>query len=497
MRVLSGCEPERVFYYFEEICGIPHGSGNMQGISDYIVRFARDHHLSCLQDEMNNVIVFKGGTKGYEESEPIMLQGHIDMVCEKEEGCGIDFKKDGLSLVVEDGWISAKGTTLGGDDGIAAAYMLAILESASLPHPPLECIFTVDEEIGLLGAAGLDTSCLRSRTMLNLDNETEGHLLVSCAGGAAVDVDIPVAREDSMSAETVGCCRITVSGLLGGHSGIEIDKGRANAVMVLGRILQALLQKTDLRLISICGGGKDNAIPRSAEAVAVCDENSIYETIKEMEEILRKEYRITDPEISINCEKVPSRQPEDEDAGMMRAEENMSPMTQKSTSDVICALRILPNGIERMSFETPGLVQTSLNFGIIKTGQDGVRLTCSVRSNVDSEKEELISRIKAVCLLLGASADVNGKYPAWEYRRLSPLRDLMVDVYEKQTGQKPVVYAVHGGVECGIFAKKIPGLDCVSFGPDILDIHTCGERFRAESVERTWEYILEILRRLK
>ena len=499
MNVLKGLEPASVFRFFEEICGIPHGSGDTKRISDYCVQFAKERGLEYRQDEFNNVIIRKQGTSGYENAAPVMLQGHIDMVCEKEAGCDIDFAKDGLRLRLENGIVTADGTTLGGDDGIAAAYMLAILDSETIPHPPLECVFTVDEEIGMLGAAAMDMSDLRSRIMLNIDSEDEGFLLVSCAGGMTARCILPVERTgagkgagDAAGARTV----VKVTGCMGGHSGTEIDKGRANASMVLGEVLEALRKEVPFRLVSVNGGLKDNAIPREAAAELVfADDAGAAEKIAAMSAALQKRFAEADPELRVVYTAETGSGADSCAAGTEAAVS--APMTEESTARVIRALRSMPNGVRKMSADIEGLVQTSLNLGIMKTEESRVSFAFSVRSSVEDEKQALRKELEKVTSDLGGTVEVQGEYPAWEYRKESPLRDLMVEVYTEQYGSAPVVQAIHAGVECGLFSGHLPGLDCVSFGPDMKDIHTPKESMDTESVRRTWEYLLEILRRLK
>lgn len=480
MAVLAQLEPEEVFHWFEEICKIPHGSGDTGRISDFLVDFAQKRSLKYRQDRSNNVIIWKDASEGYEDSEPVMLQGHMDMVCEKEPDCDIDFSRDGLRLKLKDGIISADGTTLGGDDGIAVAYALAVLDADDIAHPPLEAVFTVDEEIGMLGAAALDCSDLKSRIMLNLDSEDEGHLLVSCAGGVTAEAHLPVQK----AAVTGRKARLVVTGLQGGHSGVEIDKGRGNACQLLGRTLYELKQKCDYRLNGMKGGLKDNAIPREAEAELILLEKDGEKVIRAMEQVYQKEYSVTDPQVKLLWE-------EEEDP------ESQAAMTEEATAKAVTALVNLPGGIQRMSFDIPGLVQTSLNLGIMRTDDTEISFSFSVRSSVGTEKAELVQRIRCLMEALGGSVSCTGEYPAWEYRQESALRDLMVQIYEEQYGEKPLVEALHAGVECGLFADKLPGLDCVSFGPDMDDIHTTKESMNVDSVRRTWKYVLEILKRLK
>lgn len=483
MNVLQDLEPKSVFTYFEKICAIPHGSGNTKAISDFCVDFAKERDLRYRQDENNNVIIWKEGTKGYETSSPVILQGHLDMVCEKEAGCEIDFERDGLELQLKDGVISAKGTTLGGDDGIAVAFALAILDSEDIPHPPLEVIFTVDEEIGMLGAAALDCSELKARTMLNLDSEEEGYFLVSCAGGVTAEAQIPVQYEQKSGCQAI----ITVAGLLGGHSGVEIDKGRGNACQLLGRVLYRLAQICDIRIMKLAGGLQDNAIPREAEAAVLIKAEQADRCQREIQDISNKvknELALTDAGVRISFS--------------ANQEEAVLPvMTEQTGQNVLAALLNFPGGIQKMSFAISGLVQTSLNLGIMTTGEHEVIFSFSVRSSIESEKHAIVERITSLTQAMGGTVSCRGEYPAWEYRQDSPLRKLMIQVYQEQYGEEPVVQALHAGVECGIFAGCLPGLDCVSFGPDIKDIHTPKESMDVASVIRTWNYTLEVLKRLQ
>lgn len=483
MRVLKDLEPLKVFEYFEEICNIPHGSGNTKRISDYLVRFALDHKLRCIQDDSGNVVIFKKASPGYESKEPVIIQGHMDMVCEKEDDVVIDFDKEGLRLTVSDGIVKAKGTTLGADDGIAVAYALALLDSDSIEHPPLEVVITVDEEIGMLGASAFDAGVLHGKTMLNLDTEDEGYLLVSCAGGATVNCTVS-AKQKNIYGYSIN---ISVSGLVGGHSGIEIHKGRASANQIMGRLLYKAVSEFDIYLSDIAGGLKDNAIPRSCSCNLILGEDQdVYafsEGLQAYADVIKKEISITDPDALIEIECSPI-------ADIYLAYDIAD------TKRIITALYTLPGGVQKMSQNIPGLVQTSLNMGILKNLGDKVVMSFSARSSVASEKDELVSRIRCVMDAVSGSVSLEGEYPAWEYKEESRLRDLMIDIFKKQYEKEPIVYAVHAGVECGIFADKIPGLDCVSFGPELKDIHTPKETMDIASVQRVWKYLLEVLRSL-
>ncbi len=479
-RVLEGLKPQRALYYFEELCKIPHGSRNTKQISDYLAAFARERNLRYVQDEVNNVIIFKPGTPGYEHHPAVILQGHMDMVAEKTKDSPIDFTKDGLDLRTDGEYIWAEGTTLGGDDGIAVAYALAILESDEIPHPPLECVFTVDEEIGMDGAAALDTSVLTARTFINCDSEDEGILTVSCAGGATSGLHLPIKIE---KAEGKGI-HIYVDGLLGGHSGQEINKGRANSNKLMGALLDRLLRQLPYRLVYVRGGQKDNAIPRYTMAKVIVAENRLTDALAAIDEI-SKALLAELPEQELKARI-------DRETCVCRGRA----MSIASTRKVVGLLKDVPNGVQAMSTDIPGLVQTSLNLGILKTEDATVSMTFSVRSSVNTEKRALIDRLRAAGEKYGAAYTEAGEYPAWEYRKNSPLRSLMIRTFEDLYGRTPVVEAIHAGLECGLFASKMPGLDCVSFGPDMQDIHTTRERLSIASAARTWNYLLAVLERL-
>ena len=471
MSVLEGLQPAQALHYFEELCAIPHGSRDTRRISDYCVRFAKEHGFRYVQDEHNNVVIYKDGTPGYEDHPTVILQGHLDMVCEKDAECDIDFSRDGLRLRHDGKYIFAEGTTLGGDDGIAVAYALAVLAAKDLKHPPMEAVFTVDEEIGMLGADAMDMSVLKGRVLLNCDSEDEGILTVSCAGGATSRLTLPVGREVCSGRIR----RMAVRNLTGGHSGVEINKGRANA----NKVLAAILEKLPVRLISIDGGSKDNAIPRAAEALVVTE--------------------VSEAEFFACAEQVRQTLPAGETAVEFLCEPAQAatlPMDAESSRAALSLLCALPNGVQAMSRDIPGLVQTSLNLGILKTEAERVTMTFSVRSSVNTEKTALIDKLKTVGAAHGAVYDESGAYPAWEYRKHSPLRDTMVAAFRDLYGREPVVEAIHAGLECGIFSDRLTGLDAVSFGPQMHDIHTSREKLDIGSVERTWDYLIAVLERL-
>ena len=479
-RVLNGLKPARALYYFEEICKIPHGSRNTKQISDYLVSFARAHELRYVQDQVNNVVIYKDGSRGYEHHPTVILQGHMDMVAEKTNDSKIDFLTDGLDLRTDGEYIWADGTTLGGDDGIAVAYALAILEAEDLPHPPLECVFTVDEEIGMDGAAALDPSLLTGRTFINCDSEDEGILTVSCAGGATSGLRLPVTID---KAEGKGI-HIYVDGLVGGHSGTEINKGRANSNKLMGELLSRLLRQMPYRLVYVRGGQKDNAIPRYTMAKIIVAENRLQDALADIDKLSRE---------------LLAKLPEQENKAKLWTEPCVCrgrAMNIASTRKTVDLLNEVPNGVQKMSQDISGLVQTSLNLGILKTENGEVTMTFSVRSSVNEEKLALIACLKKAGEKYGAEYSEHGAYPAWEYRKNSPLRDVMVRTFEDLYGRAPVVEAIHAGLECGLFSDKLPGLDCVSFGPDMDDIHTTRERLSIASAARTWDYLVAVLKRL-
>ena len=473
---LAGLEPAAVFGYFEEICSIPHGSGNTRMISDYLVEFAKKHDLRYIQDDLNNVILFGEGTCGMEDHWPVILQGHMDMVCEKDADCPIDMAAEGLDIDHDGKYVFAKGTTLGGDDGIAVAYALALLADKSIPHPPLEVIITVDEETGMYGADGMDLSMLKGKTLINLDSEEEGVFTVSCAGGGTATVSLNAERR----AVYGPCIRLVVDGLQGGHSGAEIHKNRANANKVMGEFMSRIQKLMPLCLTSIVGGSKDNAIPRNCQATMVAM-GTYLERINDIAQQLQDEVRETynDPEATVQAFDV------DALGGNSR--------TTEATAKVIGLLCAAPNAVQKMSEDMPDLVQTSLNMGIVKLGEK-FTATFSVRSSVNSEKQELLGRLKALADMFEGEYALHSEYPAWEYRKESYLRDTMVQVYQKMYGKDPQVLAIHAGLECGLLSEKIPGLDCVSIGPQMHDIHTSRERLDIASTERTWKFLLEVLK---
>lgn len=479
---LDMLEPADVFGYFRAISAIPHGSFHTKEISDYLESFAKDHGLSYVRDELGNLIISRPGSAGCEDAEPIALQGHIDMVCEKEASNPINMEKEAITLKTDGEWLWADRTTLGGDDGIAVAIMLALLADKTIKCPPLECVFTVDEEVGLLGAYSLDLSTLKSRRMINLDSEDEGVITASCAGGAE-DICTLSGKRREKKGEVL---EISVDGLRGGHSGERISHGRANAVLLLTRLLYRLESFGKYCLISFNGGTRDNAIPRDSKAEIIftgdISRNEIKEAIAGFARDIAREYSVTDPDIHIHA-KWPDKGKTDLRIAFSR----------KDSRRMIRFLMALPNGVIEYSPLYKDVPQTSLSLGILKTMADGMCVHSMVRSSINSQKMMMLDRIQSICDAFKAKVETKGTYPAWELIEKSAFRDLAADVYQKVTGTKPTVVVIHGGLECGLLAAKVPGLDCISLGPDMEEVHTPAERLNIPSSKRTYDYIKALL----
>lgn len=459
----------RVLYYFREICKIPHGSGNTKAISDYCADCARTMGLEFVQDEKNNLVIKKPASSGKENHGAVMLQGHLDMVCEKEPDCSIDMEKEPLKIKEEGDFIFAEGTTLGGDDGIAVAMILAILEDKKMEHPPLEAVLTVDEETGMLGASALDYSNLKSKTVINLDSEEEGVFLCGCAGGIRAKCRFPISRKPVYGVK----CTLSVDGLRGGHSGVEIHKQRANACVLLGRFLSSLFNEVSFKLISLNGGSKDNAIPTHAEAEVIVDGSEIrrlLEYVEKYDKIYKNEFSLTDAGVSVSAQ--------------LHSSEAVMAMGYSCARRALLMLELLPNGVVDMNPSIPTMVETSLNLGVMETDFFGYTLSYSIRSSVESKKVNLYSKMMSLMDYIGGTVELDGDYPGWEFKRESPLRELVCAEYERLTGKKANVGAIHAGLECGIINSALGGADIVSMGPNIFDIHTPNERLSVSSVER-------------
>ena len=464
---------EKVVRFFEEFSAIPHGSGNTSMIADYLVDFAKKRNLDYSRDSADNVVIRKAATKGYEDRPGVIFQGHLDMVAEKKPESDIDMTKDGLKLYRDGDFLRAENTTLGGDDGVALAYALALLDSDDIPHPDFEAVFTSDEEIGLLGAVAIDPVAIKGRLLINIDSDEEGVFTVGCAGGMRSDVTLPVRRSNS----EINSYRVKVSGFKGGHSGVEIDKGRVNANKALIEIISKI---GEISIKDIRGGNADNAIPRESECVFSSDIDNTALMTKLGDEIKAK-YADIEPDISVTVEKV---------------ENSTSGICTEDSMRLISLIDKLPSGIIAMSSDVEGLVETSLNMGILKINGDNAEISFSVRSAKGAEKQKLGDKLEAIAKEHGASYSTRGEYPAWEYKKDSHLRDVMKKVYEDMYDVSPKIVIIHAGLECGIFSEKLEGIDCVSIGPNNYDIHTTEERLSLSSFERVWEFLLRVLREI-
>jgi len=479
--ILESLQPVEVFRYFESLSQIPRGSGNEKEVSDYLVSFAKEHNLEYVQDAALNVVIKKKATPGYENSPAVILQGHMDMVCEKNTEIEHDFIKDSLKLRIIDDMIYATGTTLGADNGIAVAMGLAVLASNTYQHPAMELVVTTSEETGMDGVMALEPKHIEGRTLINIDSEEEGTLLVSCAGGVTARTIIPAARE-AIGTNLVPYI-IKVRGLKGGHSGMEIDKERGNSNKLMGRILMSILSEVDFALSSLNGGSKHNAIPRETDAVILvkADDTSLIEKkIVACGEVFSTELRTADGDVRVEFE-VLSTVPQEM-------------LSKEATHNVVNYLYLIINGVTSMSMDIKGLVESSLNLGVISTTKDSIEFISSIRSSVRSLKQELYNRLLVTAKLNGGSVVNEGDYPEWSYNPNSKIRVIFEDVYEKMYGKKPHITAIHAGLECGLFAEKFDQLDAISCGPNIYDVHTSNEHMSISSVKRTWEYLLEVLK---
>ncbi len=483
-RILENLEPKAVFSFFEDMSQIPRCSGNEKAISDYLVDFAKKRNLEVIQDKALNVIIKKPGTKGYENAPTVILQGHMDMVCEKNKDTNHDFSTEPLKLRVEDDMLMATGTTLGADNGIAVAYALAILDSDEIAHPPLEVLITTEEETGMGGANNLDTNNLKGKMLINIDSEEEGTLLVSCAGGIRNTLSILI--EWSNPPDDYLVYDLRVRGLKGGHSGMEINKERGNSNIILGRILKGLSANADIYLAEISGGAKMNAIPRESDAVLLIsskDKAKVDEEIKNWNNVIGNELKTADPDVRIELE--------------LSNSTYKKVFSKETTNKVLSALVLIPNGVQSMSVEIEGLVQSSTNLGVLTTTEKEVLLECAIRSSVRTLKLDIVKKMEALAELIGASSANEGDYPAWEYRKDSYIREVFVDAYKRMYGKEPIITAIHAGLECGLFDEKLDNVDMISLGPNMYDVHTPNEHVSISSTKRVWEYLLEVLKSIK
>ena len=483
MNVLDHLGCDKVFTYFEAVCDIPHGSFHEKELSDYIVAFAKERGLYCRQDARHNVIIKKPGTAGYEKSPALIIQGHIDMVCEKNADTEHDFLTEPLKLYIDGDDIKARGTTLGADNGIAVAYMLALLDAENMEHPPLECVFTVEEEIGMGGATDLDAFDLEGKRFLNMDTEEEGYLMVSCCGGRRMRMYLPAERKAASAEKKTVAVRIR--GLKGGHSGADIHLQRASANVLMGRLLLELREKIGYDLVQVNGGNMDNAICREAEAILCIDparEGEAKERLAELQDIFWAEYKDRESDILLTMEET---------------EAAAEVLTGEVRDNIIALLQLLPYGVQTMDTNMEGLVESSSNIGILRTEEDHIFIDNAVRGSVESRKEAICKKIEVLGELCGAKVVGVNDYPGWQYNPDSELLKIFKEAWTEKFGKEPKVVAIHAGLECGLFAKKIPGLDLISLGPDMHDVHTPDERLSIFSTIRVWDYLKYVLKKLK
>ncbi|MFV0519167.1 MAG: aminoacyl-histidine dipeptidase [Lachnospirales bacterium] len=483
MSILANLEPKKVLYFFEELSKIPRGSSNEKAVSDYCKKFAEERSLEVYQDEIFNIVIKKAGTKGKENNETVILQGHLDMVCEKNKDTEFDFLKDGIKLKLEGDFLSGTGTTLGADNGVAVAIAMAILDSNDLEHPPLEAVFTAQEETGMDGAFALDTSILKATKMINIDTDTEGIFFTSCAGGnknqGFLNIDYVTIDKNLYHGYT-----LEVKGLKGGHSGVEIDQERGNANKLAFRILRKIFNECDLFIYDVDGGAKDNAIPRECQIsfmIKKGDEVKAKELVNTLSEIIKKEYAVQDAGLKIILS---------ESDCVDKA------FSKENSKNLINCIILLPNGVVTMSTNIHGLVETSNNVGVIKVVDGKVVITSATRSSTLSKKEALKDKIKLVYDTFGFDTSFYGDYPAWEFKAESTLRPLVSEVYEGLFGNTPTLSAIHAGLECGLIIGKMPNLDIIATGATILDAHTPDERVSISSLEKTYKLIIAVLAKL-
>lgn len=479
--VLGSLNPQSVFKNFEDLTRIPRESGNEKAVSDFLMEFAKKNNLEAIQEDCLNVIIKKPATPGYENAPTVILQGHMDMVCVKDENSSHDFTKDAIPLVVDGDYVRTKGTTLGADNGIAVAMSMAVLEATDLQHPALEMFVTVAEETGMDGASGLNPENLKGTMLINIDSEEEGHILASCAGGVDAYIILPIEWAASSREKAF---ELHLKGMLGGHSGMEINKSRANAIKLLGRVLRKL-EAVDHEVASVSGGEKMNAIAKLAKAVVqVKAENydAAVAAIREIEAVFQNEFQTADPGIKIEIKEVPA------------SEKVLSEKTRKAITSI---LRLWPNDVQSMSQNIEGLVESSNNAGVLVMDEKEIRLNGAVRSAVKTRKLEIVDRIQLIAEANGATTKLVADYPAWEYKVDSKLRDLMVSKYKEVTGNDMHVGAIHAGLECGLLTDKLGAIDMVSIGPNLYDVHTPQEHMSISSVERVYKYLVEVLKAIK
>ncbi len=473
-------QPFKVWYFFKDILSIPRPSKKEDKIVDYLIKFAKDRHLEVHKDDVGNVLIRKPATRGMESRKTVALQSHVDMVCEKNSDKIHDFEKDPIDTYIDNGWVKAKGTTLGADDGIGVAAALALLDADDIPHGPIESLFTIDEETGLTGAFGLKPGFLKSTILLNLDSEDEGQLYIGCAGGQDTLAWLSYNKEEiPVNYKAV---KIMISGLTGGHSGDDINKGRANANKLLNRFLWKTKEQYDLKLSVFDGGNLRNAIAREAYAVILVPDNKYESFLKEVskyEEIYKNEFHITEPELKFKYKDI-------------EKPENI--ISDKDFTLLTNALYACPHGVITMSQDIKDFVETSTNLASVKFKDDKIVITTSQRSSVETEKDDVTNMVVSVFKLANATTETTDGYPGWTPNPDSEIVDLTKNIYEKLFQNKPEVLAIHAGLECGLIGDKYPGMDMISFGPTIKGAHSPDERLEIKSVQKFWDLLLAILK---
>ncbi|QUF83848.1 aminoacyl-histidine dipeptidase [Clostridium butyricum] len=485
MKKIENVKFDRIFYHFEQISKIPRGSGNEKAISDYLLDFGKSLGLECIQDAALNIIIKKPASIGYENAPAVIIQGHMDMVCEKNSDKEHDFEKDPINLVVKGDYIYADRTTLGADDGIAVAYAMTVLEDNAIEHPAIEVLLTTDEEAGMSGAMALQPHYINGKIVLNLDSEEEGKLLVSCAGGIRTKSILPIEWIDKKN-DTIAY-NIVIRGLKGGHSGMEIHLGRGNSNKLMGRLLKNIDKELDFNLVSLNGGSKNNAIPRESSSIITVsqkDERKLLDIKRRVCEELKNEFSKKDPNLRVH---------------LLEVEESVDKVfSDDSTKKAVDLLYMYPNGVNTVSSDIQGLTESSTNLGVVTTLENSIEYDSTARSSVSSLKDEIVTRSKCITEILGGKLVTESSYPEWPYKTDSKIREVCKDVYERMYEKTPEIVAIHAGVECGLFKEKLGNdVDMISFGPDIIDIHTPNEHISISSVERCYEYLLEVLKEIK
>lgn len=479
---ITGYKPEKLFHFFEEITAIPRESGKEKAISDYLVSFAKERGLWYYQDDLHNVIIKKGASQGVENKEPVMLQGHIDMVCDKLASAEHDFSKEGPKLIVKDGVLTADGTTLGADNGVAVALMLMVLDDDSIAHPPVECVFTTQEEVGLIGAAGLDKSKIDARIMINMDSEEEGVATVSCAGGMSVRFTRKIERK---AAEGT-LMQISIEGLLGGHSGTDISKERQNANLLMARMVHMLQSSTDAKLVGFSGGSKENAITRECQASLLYTDAEEAAKAEELACSLAEKMadEITPYEADFSCE--------------ISVEEGKGAevIPDDAAKAFVNVMYLAPNGVRARNINMDGFVVVSSNLGVVRADEEELYLAFSPRSSVASLQEDMKERFRTLAETFGFEINIGGEYPGWSYKEESSIRSIFQESYRELFGTELKIEALHAGLECGLFSDAIPDLDAIAVGPTLEDVHTPDESMPLDSCERFYELLKDVLKRL-